>query len=133
MSFGFAALRLGEQLVVDLLVLIQRNALALVVHADEDAQHVGLQIERVLLPALFQIEHGVAADAAIDEVELRLGKRRTVFGGDDEHVAVAEDVVRVGVAPAIPVRDRIALEQMRAPGVNAAIGSTACARPSAAA
>ena len=98
-----------ENLVVDLFVLDQRHTA--VVDADEDAEHVGLQFERVLLPALLQVEHRIAADATIDEVELQLGKRRPVLGRDDEHVPVPEDMVRVGAAPAIAVRDRIALEQ----------------------
>ena len=111
LSLGFAALASVMQLVIDLLVLVERDASAVVVHADEDAQHVGLQIERVLLPALLQIEHRVAADAAIDEVELRVRKRRAVPGGDDEDIAVPQDVVRVRTAPAIAVGDRVALEQ----------------------
>ncbi len=111
LELGIRRLGLGDDLVIDLLVLIQRHASALVVHADEDAQHVGLQVERVLLPTLLQVEHGVAADAAIEEVELQLGERRPVLGGDDEDITVPQDVVRVGTAPAVAVRDRVALEQ----------------------
>ena len=81
------------------------------VHADEDAQHVGLQIEGVLLPALLQVEYGAAADAAVDEVELEFGEGRAVLGGEKKYIAVPEDVVRVGPAAPCHVGDRVALEQ----------------------
>ena len=39
------------------------------------------------------------------------GERRPVLDGDDEDVPVPQDVVRVGAASPVAVRDRVTLEQ----------------------
>ncbi len=85
--------------------------MAVVVHADQHAQHVRLQLERVLLPAFLQIEHGVAADPAVDEVKVPLGKGCTKLGREEEHIAVAEDMIRVGAASAGAVGNGVPLEE----------------------
>ncbi len=75
------AARVVEQRRVLLLVVLHRARVAVrervpeVVHADQDAHDVWLQIERVRRPALLQVGHLVAADAAIVELELA---RRTL-------------------------------------------------------
>lgn len=118
LTFGFAVLVSGEQLVIDLFVLIHRHAFSFVVHADEDAQDVWLEIERVLLPAFCQIEHGVATDATIDEGEVAICHHITKLRGNDERAAVAQDVIRVRTAATIAIRDRVTLKLVTSPSAS---------------
>ena len=83
----------------------------LIIHADEDAQHIGLHLERVLLPTFLQFTHRVAGYAAIREIEIEPRKRRSVFRRDDENVAVTEDMIRICAATTIPVGDRVPLKK----------------------
>lgn len=82
-----------------------------VIHADEDAEDVRLEIDRVLLPTLFQVGDLVAADSPVDEGQVKVREGGAVLGGDDEHVTVAQDVIRILTATTVAVRERIALEQ----------------------
>lgn len=115
----------GQELVVGRLVGLQRNVSAMVVNADHHGQQVGLEREGVLGPALLEVEHGVAAHAAVGEVELTFREACAVAGRDDERVPMTEDVVRVGRAAAVPVGDGVTLKRTRSFGVKAGIGSTA--------
>jgi hypothetical protein len=74
-------------------------------------RRVGLEREGVLGPALLEVEHGVAAHAAVGEVELTFREACAVAGRDDERVPMTEDVVRVGRAAAVPVGDGVTLEE----------------------
>lgn len=47
-----------------------------VVYADEDAEYVGLVVEVISLPAVFEVADSVAGDAAVDDIEVVSG----VFG-----------------------------------------------------
>ena len=67
---GVGRLDRGKKLVVDPFVLVKRNASSVVVDANQHAQQIGLQIECVVLPTFLQIKNGVAADAAVHEVQV---------------------------------------------------------------
>jgi hypothetical protein len=75
-------LGLGEDLAIDQLISVERDtvlghaaarAVPGVVDANKDAKHVGLDIERIELPALLEIGNAVAADAAVVDRELAVG------------------------------------------------------------
>lgn len=86
-----------------------------IVDADQDRNHRGLDREKVLIESCEQVRDAVAADAAIEN--LQLGRRETGRepGGREEHIAgIAERMVRVGAAAG--VRDAVAGEK------NAVVG-----------
>ena len=120
-----------QRAVVIVLVLVP-----VVVDADEDAQHVRLEIEAIGLPALGELIDLVAADAAVEDFEMVVGMIDQQLGGGEPGVAVAEGGLRVGggvVLFAAGVGDRIALEQDRLAGCDqrlpaGAVGSN-CRRP----
>ena len=98
-------------MIVLLLELFGGDAGIQVVDADENAEEVGLEIKGVWLPAAGEGGNGIAADAAVQEDQMPSGEFFTVLGGDDELVAVAENVVGIAVAAPIAIRDGIALKQ----------------------
>lgn len=57
----------------------------------------------------------VAADAVVDEGQVPFGQFVTMHGGDDELVAVAEDVVGVEVSSPVAVGNGVALEKNARP------------------
>ena len=92
-----------------------------VVHADENAQHVRLQVEAIGLPALGELKHLVAADAAIEDLQIRVGPIDQQLRRGEPGIAVAERGLRIGgrvLAAAAGVGDRIALEQDRLPRLD---------------
>ena len=111
LQLGVRSLGFVDDLFIGLLILIECHAMTFVIHANENAQHIRLQIQCVLLPALLQIEHCVAAHAAIEELQLCLWEGRAELRGDDERIAMAEDMIRVCGATAIAIGNRVALEQ----------------------
>src|SRR6185312_16096917 len=85
-----------------------------IVHPDQNTEHVGLQIECVRPPARLEIGHLVAADPAIEKLELAIGMGGEGRGADKQRIAAPERAGRVGVlriAIAAAVGDRIALKQ----------------------
>ena len=85
-----------------------------VVDADQDAQHVRLEVETVGLPALVELIDFVAADAAVEDLQIVIGVSGQQLGGGEPGVAAAEGLLRVRggvVAFAAGVGDRVALEQ----------------------
>src|SRR5690606_30615529 len=113
-------LRAFEEIGEALLVALDRAVVAAVqlvpdvVHADEDAQKVGRDVDRVLLPALVEIGDLVPRDAAVVDLERILGTRRKEIGSDEERVATthrARGVRALVAAIATGIRDRVALEE----------------------
>ena len=76
---GVGGAGVGEQAVVGLLELVERDAAAVVVDADEDAEDAGPLVEGVHLPALGEVEDGVAAAAAVEKVKFRSAKAAPYF------------------------------------------------------
>ena len=121
-TFGSASLvRFDERAVVGL-VLFERAVVAVlelvpeVVDADENAQHVGLEVEAIGLPAFGELIDLVAADAAVEDLQLIVRVIDQQLRGGEPGVAAAECGLRVGqrvVLLAAGVGDRIALEQNR--------------------
>ena len=52
--------RLRDEFIISALKFIERHVMRLVIHADEDGQHVRLQLQRVFFPALLEFTHSVA-------------------------------------------------------------------------
>ena len=69
-----------------------------IVNAYQYREDVGIDLQRVLLPAGLQVRHAVAADAPVVEPVVLLGIVCHIAGGTDEHVTVSENVVHVGEA-----------------------------------
>ena len=94
-----------------------------VVHADQNAQQVGFQVEAIRLPALGQLKHLVAADTAIEDLQRVVGPGHQQFRRRQPRVAVAQSGLVVGcghlrwVATSTRVGDRIPLKENHvAPG-----------------
>ena len=74
--------RAVEQRAVLLLVILDGPVVTVVqlvpevVHADQDTEHVRMQIDRVGRPSLLQVRHLVAADTAIEEPQPARRARR---------------------------------------------------------
>lgn len=73
---------LGEDLAIDQLISVERDAILGraaaravpgVVDADKNAEHVGLNIKRIDLPALLEIGDAVAANATVVDRQLAAG------------------------------------------------------------
>lgn len=109
-QIGIHGAGVREQFVVYLLILIQGNA-EVVIDADENAEYIGFQVERILLPSALQISDFVAADAPVDKIVIIFGESRAIFGGDEERVPMPQDVVGVCAAAPIAIRNGIALKE----------------------
>lgn len=109
-DFGIGLFGLGQEFIVNLLVFLQGH-ISVVINSDEDAENVRLEIECVLLPTFFQVSDLVPTDAPVDEGQVEVREGGAILGGDDEHVAVAQDVVRVLVPATIAVRNGVALKE----------------------
>lgn len=68
--------RISQQLVVFLRKHLDRF---LIVDTDQDAEQIGMGVNRVLLPAGGQVSDGVAADALIEEFNLVFRIQPPVF------------------------------------------------------
>ena len=102
---------IGEQLIVGLLEILERQLSAGIVDANENAQDVWVELQRVFAPAAGEIGDGVAADAAIEKGQIAFRQQGAEPGGDQEGIAVAQNVIGVGGASAVAVRNGIALEE----------------------
>jgi hypothetical protein len=85
-----------------------------VIHADEDAQHVRLEVEAIGLPPVGQLIHFVAADAAVENLQACVRYIDQQLRGGEPGVSIAHRSERIGlagrVAVAAGVGDRIALK-----------------------
>ena len=79
--------RVGQEFVVILLKFLD---LVSIVDTDENADQIGMNVKRVLLPAGDQITGLVAADSAIEEGDLSFGMQRAVFRGDVVGIILAK-------------------------------------------
>lgn len=86
-----------------------------VVHADEDGEDGGLEIESVLLPAGLELGDFVAANAAVEDLEVEAGVGAEEIAADEEGIAASEGALVVGLvgflAAAAGVGDGVALEE----------------------
>ena len=86
-----------------------------VVHPNEDAEHIGLEIEDVALNAGIEIDHAVAADASVENMETIYGSGAQEFGSGHHGVSLAETWKVIGgcarIAVAAAIGDGIALEE----------------------
>jgi hypothetical protein len=82
-----------------------------VVDADEDAEEVGFERDLIGLPALCEVGDAIPTDAAIEKGEAAFGELRAEFGGDDELVSVAENMIWVFGAAAVAIGNRVSLEE----------------------
>src|SRR5213082_1811970 len=119
---GQRAPRFVEQCHVLILVLLHGAAVALrqlvpvVVHSDENTQHVRLERERIGRPAAREVGDLVAAHAAVVEPQRAIGMGRQGRGGDEQRISGPEAARQIGLAHltiASRVGDRVALEQHR--------------------
>ena len=82
-----------------------------VVHADQDAEHGGIQIQGVALPAGVEVDDPVAADAPVVDVQLLVEVVGQQTGRDQPGIAAAESAVGlVGFTAAAAVGYGIPLE-----------------------
>ena len=88
-----------------------RLAVVSVVDPDEQGEEIGLNVQRVCLPALRQMLDGLAADSTIDELEPAIRILRPEVRGDEKSVSVAELVGGINFLwLAERVGDRVTLE-----------------------
>ena len=109
-----------EQRGVLLLVVLHGAVVSMVelvpeiVDPDQNAQHVGLEVDGIRRPALLQIRHLVPADAAIVELETPCGVGREHSRANEQRIPGAERARRIrvgGLAVAAAVGDRVALKE----------------------
>jgi hypothetical protein len=79
------------------------------------------------LPPLLQVQNGIAADAAVEELELELGEGGPVAGGGDKDVTVPEDVVGSRLRPRLPSVMESPWNRIRVPAAKAGSGAGAAA------
>ena len=76
-----------------------------VVNADEDAEDIGVVVEAILLPTVFEVRNGVAGDSGVDDIKVVCRVFAKEKLGDEVDVAEAEGlvgrVVPVGVGNAV--------------------------------
>ncbi len=100
-----------QQLVVGLLEDFRCHALGGVIDADEHAENVGFKFQRVFGPTFGEVEDGVARDAPVQEIRPLFWGAGAEIRGEQEDIAVAQRMVRVGSPAAGAVRDGVALEE----------------------
>ena len=89
-----------------------RLAVVSVVDPDEQGEEIGLNVQRVCLPALRQMLDGLAADSTIDELEPAIRILRPEVRGDEKGVSVTELVGGIDFLwLAEGVGDRVTLEE----------------------
>ena len=64
-----------------------------VVYADEDAENIGVVVETVLLPAVFEVTDGVAGDSGVEDIQVVCRVFAKEKLGDEVDVAEAEGLV----------------------------------------
>jgi len=86
-----------------------------VVDADEDAEDIGVVVDAVGLPAVFEVAYGVSADAGVNDIEVmgRVGGEEVI--GDEVDVTIAEGFV--GAAVPVGVGNAVADEKKRLAGL----------------
>ena len=82
-----------------------------VVDSDQDAEDIGLEIEGVGLPPGGEVVGCMSADAAVDKSDGPPGIIRGLHRGDNESIAVAEQVIGIFRAAPAHVCDGVALEK----------------------
>ena len=88
-----------------------RLAVFSVVDPNEQGEEIGLNVQRVCLPALRQMLDGLAADSTIDELEPAVRILRPEARGDEKGVSVTELVGGIDfLRLAEGVGDRVTLE-----------------------
>ena len=100
-----------QQLVVNLFVLFQGNSLGVIINPNQDTEHIRFQIEGVLLPSLFEVQHCIATDTSVKKSEVQLRRSSTVFRGDDELISVSENMIGVLTSTSITISDGVSLKQ----------------------
>ena len=96
-----------------------------VVDPDENAQHVGLEIEAVLVPAVGQLVNLVAGNSAVVGGKLVTGVRNQELRGGHPGVSLAKGflLVRLGILlVASGVRNGVALEKNDASFLEGSLG-----------
>jgi CBS domain-containing protein len=64
-----------------------------IVNADEDAEDIGIVVEAVLLPAVFEVADGVAGDSGVEDIKVVFGVFAEEKPGEEVDVAVTEGLV----------------------------------------
>lgn len=82
-----------------------------VIHADQNADDRGLEVQRVLLPALRQLRTLLPETPRLKNTRSRSGYVAPVARRDQQRVARAEGLMGIPVAGATAVGDGIPLEQ----------------------
>ena len=115
LDLGVRSKRVAQQLIVGLRILVDRlrrlgdDRLRRIVHANEDAENVRLQVEGVFFSASLEFGDLVAPHTAVHEHETPLGKLCPNFSRDQERISAAGQLAAVAISAG--VGDRVALKE----------------------
>ena len=77
--------------------------MGVVIYSNQDAQQIRLQFEGIFHPPLLQIQYRVPGNAPVHELQLQRREGRPVLCGNQEGIAMAQNVIRIGApAPDLP-------------------------------
>ena len=100
-----------QNAVVGFLVHREVDLFAVIIHTNQNAEKIRFVCNHVLFPTFFKVQHGIAADTPVHEIEMPFGKGCAMACGDYKNIAVSEDVIGVFIPSPVSIRNGVALKK----------------------